>query len=64
LFVFITQSSQEIEPPTNPGRFNVEESWYEVGSDKEEGQIEFLVQDPDGYLLRFIEPLGERIKEA
>ena len=37
-----------------------EESWYEVGPGKEEGQIEFLLQDPDGYLLRFIEPLGER----
>jgi catechol 2,3-dioxygenase-like lactoylglutathione lyase family enzyme len=34
-------------------------SWYAVG-DHEEGQIEFLVQDPDGYLLRFCEILGER----
>jgi hypothetical protein len=24
------------------------------------GQRQFLVQDPDGYLLRFAEPLGER----
>lgn len=35
------------------------ESWYK-GEDVEFGQIEFLVQDPDGYLLRFIEDIGER----
>lgn len=35
------------------------ESWYATG-DSEEGQIEFLVQDPDGYLLRLCEILGER----
>jgi catechol 2,3-dioxygenase-like lactoylglutathione lyase family enzyme len=34
-------------------------AWYRDGS-VEHGQIEFLVQDPDGYLLRFIEPVGER----
>lgn len=26
----------------------------------ERGQREFLVQNPDGYLLRFAQPLGER----
>ena len=41
-----------------------EESWYEVGPGIEEGQIEFLLQDPDGYLLRFVEPLGERNMNA
>ncbi|UDL89100.1 VOC family protein [Mesorhizobium sp. PAMC28654] len=35
------------------------EAWYRVG-DCERGQREFLVQDPDGYLLRFIEDLGLR----
>ena len=35
------------------------ESWYK-GEDTEFGQIEFLVQDPDGYLLRFIQDIGER----
>ncbi len=34
-------------------------SWYRQG-DRESGQSEFLVQDPDGYLLRFIQHLGER----
>lgn len=34
-------------------------SWYRI--DKiERGQIEFLVQDPDGYLLRFSQLLGDR----
>ncbi len=37
----------------------MQESWYRAG-DVEHGQREFLIQDPDGYLLRFVEPLGER----
>lgn len=36
------------------------ESWYATGA-TEEGQREFLVQDPDGYLLRFCEVLGGRL---
>ena len=35
------------------------EAWYRVG-DCERGQYEFLVQDPDGYLIRFAEDLGIR----
>ena len=35
------------------------ESWYREGG-HENGQIEFLVQDPDGYLLRFMQHLGTR----
>ena len=35
------------------------EAWYRTG-DVEGGQREFLVQDPDGYLLRFAEDLGTR----
>lgn len=38
----------------------LEEQWYAVSDTEEEGQIEFLVQDPDGYLLRFCQPLGSR----
>jgi catechol 2,3-dioxygenase-like lactoylglutathione lyase family enzyme len=34
-------------------------SWYRAG-DIEHGQQEFLVQDPDGYLLRFVTPFGKR----
>jgi len=35
------------------------ERWYR-GGDIEFGQIECLVQDPDGDLLRFIQDIGER----
>ena len=35
------------------------EAWYRTG-DREGGQREFLVQDPDGYLLRFAQDLGTR----
>jgi catechol 2,3-dioxygenase-like lactoylglutathione lyase family enzyme len=36
-----------------------EEKWY-GGEGVEFGQVEFLVQDPDGYLLRFCQDIGER----
>jgi catechol 2,3-dioxygenase-like lactoylglutathione lyase family enzyme len=35
------------------------DAWYETG-DIVSGQREFLVQDPDGYLLRFCQALGEK----
>lgn len=36
-----------------------DEKWYQ-GNDVEIGVREFLVQDPDGYLIRFSECIGER----
>lgn len=33
---------------------DLEEKWYRVG-DNDEGQRQFVVADPDGYLLRFCE---------
>ncbi|RCK43280.1 glyoxalase [Thalassospira profundimaris] len=36
-----------------------EEKWYRIG-DMESGNRQFVVADPDGYLLRFFEELGER----
>ena len=39
----------------------IQETWYDVG-DTLTGEREFLVQDPDGYLLRFAEHVGERSK--
>ena len=42
-----------------PTAFDVEENWYRQ-DDKLLGNKEFLVQDPDGYLLRFSEDLGEK----
>lgn len=35
------------------------DAWYRVG-DNQTGNRQFLVQDPDGYLLRFFEDLGEK----
>lgn len=39
--------------------FDIEENWYRQ-DDKLLGNMEFLIQDPDGYLLRFSENLGEK----
>ncbi|MBP6563832.1 MAG: hypothetical protein KA214_10195, partial [Neisseriaceae bacterium] len=37
----------------------LEERWYQADA-VEHGQRQFLVQDPDGYLLRLVEVLGNR----
>ncbi|MDU8359286.1 VOC family protein [Pseudomonas syringae group sp. J309-1] len=37
----------------------VEDRWYRVGAE-ENGNRQFVVADPDGYLLRFYERLGSR----
>jgi predicted enzyme related to lactoylglutathione lyase len=39
-------------------------TWYAVSAEHEEGQREFLVQDPDGYLMRFAQYLGRRANES
>jgi hypothetical protein len=39
----------------------VKDTWYAVSEQFEKGQREFLVQDPDGYLLRFAQHLGRRV---
>lgn len=39
--------------------FDMEENWYRQDN-KLLGNKEFLVQDPDGYLLRISEDLGEK----
>lgn len=36
-----------------------QDTWYRA-ADVEVGQREFIVQDPDGYLVRLVERLGER----
>jgi catechol 2,3-dioxygenase-like lactoylglutathione lyase family enzyme len=38
---------------------DLEEKWYRR-DDCEVGQKQFAIQDPDGYLLRFVEDLGTR----
>lgn len=42
-----------------PLRKPLEENWYRNG-EIQHGERNFLVQDPDGYLLRFAESLGTR----
>jgi catechol 2,3-dioxygenase-like lactoylglutathione lyase family enzyme len=37
-------------------------AWYATSDEVEEGQVEFLIQDPDGFLLRFIEVMGPRTR--
>lgn len=37
----------------------METRWYRIGRD-ERGNRQFVVADPDGYLLRFFEDLGDR----
>lgn len=39
--------------------FDIEENWYRQDN-KMLGNKEFLIQDPDGYLLRFFEDLDEK----
>lgn len=39
--------------------FDIEENWYRQDG-KLLGNKEFLIQDPDGYLLRFFQDLGEK----
>jgi len=36
------------------------EAWYRLGETMESGSREFLVQDPDGYLIRFAQNIGRR----
>ena len=42
--------------------FDIEENWYRH-DDKMLGNKEFLIQDPDGYLLRFTQDLGEKTEQ-
>lgn len=40
--------------------FGPEERWYKISDTEETGVHQFLVQDPDGYLLRLSQSLGRR----
>ncbi|MER7244122.1 hypothetical protein [Kribbella sp. NPDC000426] len=37
-----------------------ESKWYRISPQEETGVEQFLVADPDGYLIRFQSPLGRR----
>ncbi|MHB8072825.1 bleomycin resistance protein [Desulfosporosinus fructosivorans] len=42
-----------------PIKIEIQENWYRAAN-KLVGQKEFLVLDPDGYLLRFAQSIGEK----
>lgn len=42
---------------------DLQDTWRDTG-DTFSGAREFLIQDPDGYLLRFAQSLGERAKNS
>ena len=50
---------RRLEQADYPLRREALTEWYRE-DDTEQGQLECLLQDPDGYLLRFAQPLGER----
>lgn len=55
----ITPILENLKKENIPLFMEVEEKWYRK-NDSEVGNRQFLVQDPDGYLLRFTEDLGTR----
>ncbi len=60
----VSHLHQRFKEEEYPIFLDLEEKWYRV-KDQEVGHRQFLVQDPDGYLLRFFEEIGRRfpIKE-
>lgn len=48
-----------LESANYPVKTEIETNWYRQ-NEMLHGHREFLVMDPDGYLLRFVESLGER----
>lgn len=57
--VSLTPMLEALERAQWPLYRQPEERWYRVGV-MEAGQRQFLVQDPDGYLLRFAQSLAVR----
>lgn len=52
---------ESINKHSYPLTRGVKESWRDIGlKDIRRGSKEILINDPDGYLLRFAEDLGER----
>jgi len=61
---------EEIAPLTKalaaaeiPLYLEVEDKWYRK-DDYEVGNRQFVVADPDGYLLRFFQPLGGKLRKV
>jgi hypothetical protein len=58
----IVAVAPHIEKPSQSGGplyRECKDTWYRADN-TEVGQREFIVQDPDGYLVRLVERLGER----
>ncbi len=53
---------QRLKAINHPFYRDAKDVWRKTG-DVKSGQREFLIQDPDGYLLRFIQHLGEMMLE-
>lgn len=47
-----------------PLRLDLQDAWYDIGEQREGGNRQFMISDPDGYLLRFFQDLGRRPKPA
>ena len=59
----LSELMKSLEKNNYPLTRGIKESWRDVGiKDKLFGSQEILVNDPDGYLLRFKKDLGEKIK--
>jgi catechol 2,3-dioxygenase-like lactoylglutathione lyase family enzyme len=50
---------EAVKAASHPIFLEMEEAWYRA-DDIYLGNRQFLVQDPDGYLLRFFQDIGER----
>ncbi|KPG96584.1 VOC family protein [Pseudomonas sp. MYb2] len=50
---------KQLDQARHPLYRECKDTWYRA-NDVEIGQREFIVQDPDGYLVRLVERLGER----
>lgn len=55
----IQQINNSLKGRNYPLRRAIQESWYKVGNVLR-GCRQILVQDPDGYLLRFSQDIGEK----
>jgi len=54
----IDELYKDVKANDYPIKIEMEENWYRADN-KLLGQKEFLIMDPDGYLLRFAQDIGE-----
>lgn len=55
----IEKLAESLKSSNYPLKRDIQDSWYKKG-DIYSGSRQILVQDPDGYLLRFSQDLGEK----